>query len=142
MKWINTPYSIRKKALLLDLLFAIIFCVILCPIVLLILDVVEDIFKLDYILYEKIAFLDRIIYGTAYSAYFTFKDFLTKNGSLGNKIMKIKVIDAQTGEKPKNNMLLLRGITSTLTSYFDVLCCLVRKDDLSITDILSKTCVV
>ncbi len=142
MKIANTTFLIRLKAFLLDLLFSIAFCIFHIFIAVIILGVLSDLFKLDYKIYDRIPFLDRIICYLTFGAYFVFKDLFTKNGSFGNKIMKIKVVNCQSLERPNNKKLVLRGLISFYTSFVDIVFCKYRLDNRSLSDVVSKTQVI
>ena len=57
-----------------------------------------------------------VLYIATEKPYALIKDFLFKNGSLGKKMMKCRVIDSKTGEKPKPIKLLLRNLLQIDTS--------------------------
>ena len=74
--------------------------------------------------------------------YPVFMELLTPYGSLGKKISKIKVIDAETGEKPSKKKLILRGLIFSFLTIFDAFFCIVNIDHLSVIDMITKTRVV
>lgn len=142
MKAANTSFQIRLKAFLLDGLFSIVFCIFNIFIVVIILGTLSNLFKLDYEIYDRIPFLERIICYLTLGAYFIFKDLFTKNGSFGNKIMKIKVVNSQSLERPNNKKLVLKGMISFFTSFVDIAFCKYRLDNRSLSDVVSKTRVI
>ena len=71
-----------------------------------------------------------------------FKDFVFKNGSIGNKIMKIKIIDDVTKENPKKRQLFVRSVFFILEQLLLWRFFYETFDMRSIGDIVAKTRVV
>ena len=131
MKPINAKSSIRAKAWYIDMAFFIPFCfieLIVCFVVL------SESF-VDYLFESNLIFLILII------PYIFINEFFTKNGSLGKKIMKIKIINEENYKRPNKLRLLLRGIGNLLTAL-DILFCYRRIDRRSLGDVISKTRVI
>lgn len=85
-----------------------------------------------------------VLYIATEKPYALIKDFLFKNGSLGKKMMKCKVIDSKTGEKPKPIKLLLRNLLQIDTSLIiiGIIFSAKRLDSRTLADIITKTDVI
>lgn len=85
-----------------------------------------------------------VLYIATEKPYALIKDFLFKNGSLGKKMMKCRVIDSKTGEKPKPIKLLLRNLLQidTLLIIIGIIFSATRLDSRTLADIITGTDVI
>ena len=70
-----------------------------------------------------------------------FKDLFFKNGSIAKKILKVKVIDSTTGERPTIKKLILRNIFFPV-KLIDLIVSCRRLDSLTLGDLITRTRVV
>ena len=85
-----------------------------------------------------------VLYIATEKPYALIKDFLFKNGSLGKKMMKCRVIDSKTGEKPKPIKLLLRNLLQIDTHLIiiGIIFSATRLDSRTLADIITGTDVI
>lgn len=136
MTLINAKASIRFKAFLWDLLFCAIYMILAIILSAIISEITFWLF--DFYLVDLRYFMD-VLYLSSY-VYFFFSDFFTKSGSIGKKIMKLKIV-SEHGLKAKKRNILLRGF-GNIFMIVDVLFCRINIDRHSISDSVSNTRVV
>ena len=134
MKLTNVKPSLRVKAFFWDAVMSIPFFVL----GLIIFFISSNFFSRETA--NKIVesgFLERLFVYT----YFLISELFTKNGSVGKKIMKVKVVNLENDSRPSFGRMLLRGV-GNLLSFVDLLFCYKRLDRRSLGDLISKTRVV
>lgn len=131
MKPMNVKESIRIKAWYIDMVFLIPFMFL--EIIILLALFGE---KLYVILDNN--YLIQLVFIVPY---LLINEFFTKNGSIGKKIMKIKIINKENENRPNKFRLLLRGVGNAFL-VIDALFCYKRADRRSLGDIISKTRVI
>lgn len=138
----NCLYKDRIKIELIDFFsFYLTYTVTIFSITTVLL-IISDVFSVNISdAPERIAV---ILYLITEKPYALIKDFLFKNGSLGKKKMKCKVIDSKTGEKPKAIKLVLRNLLQidTLFIIIGIIMSYKRLDSRTLADIVTKTDVV
>lgn len=132
----NVKVSKRVKAYILDLTFIIL---VVFPLITVFILVING------ILFTKINVPNNVImYITIFISlgiYPFFKDFIFKEGSIGNKIMKIQIIDIHTGKKPRKLKLMARNIFFP-SCYLEFFCAYIRLDRKTVSDLMTDTRVV
>ena len=134
MKPINVKPSLRVKAFFWDMVMSIPFFVL----GLIIFFISSNFFFKETA--NKIVesgILERLFVYT----YFLISELFTKNGSVGKKIMKVKVVNLENDSRPSFGRMLLRGV-GNLLSFVDLHFCYTRLDRRSLGDLISKTRVV
>ena len=133
----NVTLSKRTKAYFIDLFFIFIIFIVFLN---LIIGIVSEFWKItanepaQQII--NTCFLVGII--TFIIIFPIFKDLIFPCGGLGFRIMKIAVVDQKTTLPPTKKQLILRGLFFYLY-IIDVIFARVRKDNLSLSDIVSGT---
>lgn len=140
MKCYNVKYNLRTRAFLWDLFFFIIFGILETMLLALISSLTFCLFGFHILSYDNAYFFAKLVYFSMYP-YFFASDLLTKNGSIGKKIVKIKIISQDEKFPLTKRRLLIRGLGNLLFPY-DLIPCVRRIDRRSISDIISKTRVV
>ncbi len=141
----NCLWKDRVKIELLDFFSYYLTIMALMFTVLIVLLTISDIFLLNIMESEdSVKTLVYILYLGTEKPYALIKDFLFKNGSLGKKMMKCRVIDSKTGEKPKPIKLLLRNLLQidTLFIIIGIIVSYKRLDSRTLADIITKTDVI
>ena len=133
---INAKISVRIKAFLWDILFCSIYMILAIFLSAIISEITLELF--DFSLLDLPFFIEIIYYSM--HVYFFFSDFLTRKGSIGKKIMKLKIVN-EDGSKPRKRSFLLRGIGNMLM-IIDLIPCGNNIERRSISDRVSKTRVV
>ena len=139
----NCGFKDRVKSYIFDFIF---FSIFYHLVFLFGVGIIIEVFKIDIrnTDSEKVGIITYNVMIFSFKIYVLFKDFLFKNGSLAKKAMKVKVIDAQTGERPSKKKLILRNIfyITPLTTVVNLAFCFKRLDNLSLGDLITKTRVV
>ena len=134
----NVSFGKRMKSCIIDLVFMIFLTAICVPIVGYVFLFISKLMgnELENKLLELVCmFICWVIYPV-------FMELLTSHGSLGKKLSKIKIIDAETGEKPTKKKLILRGLIFAFLLIFDVIVCRFNMEHLSLSDMITRTRVV
>ena len=134
MKLINVKPSLRVKAFFWDMVMSIPFFAL----GLIVFFICSHLFSRETA--DKIVesgILERLFIFT----YLLIFELFTKNGSVGKKIMKVKVVNLENDSRPSFGRMLLRGV-GNLLSFVDLLFCYKRLDRRSLGDLISKTRVV
>ncbi len=141
----NCSFKDRVKLFFIDYIsFLTFYYLVFFTIFLIIFTTFLEIFNLPFELDLETNVFVLIMDCISWPIYSLFKDFLFKNGSFAKKVRKVKVIDAQTGEKPSKKKLILRNIfyITALTTGVNLVFCFKRLDNLSLGDLITKTRVV
>lgn len=132
----NVKFSRRIKAWYIDWAFFIPFSIL----ELLIAYLVVYVFNNDGVLFWIDEHFDAFFIFDVF-LYFFVCDLFTKNGSIGKKIMKIKIVNEHDGKRPPKWKLFIRGIVDFFDGI-DILFCAKRIDRRSFGDLVCKTRVV
>lgn len=135
--------SIKKRvfSFIIDCFIGFLFMVTLSVSLLLFEFLVAEIFSLPV---ESPIFITiaEVVAILSYFSYFIFCDFVLKCGSIGKKLVGIKVIDIETQKKPKALRLI---ISSLLFMLFGVVNFIVMRSSLNrqaLSDIITSTVVI
>ena len=136
----NVTVSKRMKAYFIDLAFAIIVAMLLALLISVVLYLISKIIHNE--LYDLIVDIGyEVCLILAILLYPIFKDIIFTDGSIGYKIMKIKVLDQKTNLPPIKKKLILKGLFFYV-HVIDFIFSAIRLDRLSLSDIITDTRVV
>ena len=135
----NCKANVRIKSYAIDLAIFVVSVAVLAPAFLAIAYFVFEAFD-AVSKFEELHIDNLLAFIFLYLMLLT-KDFVTENGSIGNKIIKIKIVAADGTSKPSKKQLFIRGVIACLLPI-EIMLCFFNIDRLSLSDIVSKTKVV
>lgn len=134
----NITFSKRIKAYIIDWVFIIILMSGLLCLIGTILVIIGELLNNNLLNFDILYFV--ILVGSVY-IYPIFKDLTFSCGSIGCKIMKIKIVDQESGLRPTKKQLILRGFFF-MVYPIDLIFVYKRLDNLSLSDIVTNTRVI
>ena len=109
---------------------AFVSLVVSTPILILMLLICDYVIQINTVVIEK-------IYIAAFMLIFSFKDIVFKNGSIGKKLLSIRIVCKNTYEIPSKKTMILRGFITIILYIINAFYLIVKGETLA--DKLLKT---
>lgn len=137
---INISVKQKGKIYLIDMLFLILVIIAFGSIFMVSFYGIANLIGQQEFLKSDVAFsiVQFVCVGMPLLGYFVPRNLYFKNGSIGCKILRVTIVNEQGG-KPTKTQLLARGVLSCFIPIFDSIFAKSNVDNLSLTDMLTKT---